>query len=171
MFLLIAISYWLAFGLLAFALARRSGPLAVLLPLLALLPPAFVFVGIIWRDVLFGVTWLLAAAIAFVAAERAARLRVSLQAVALALCAFGVLLRPNALIAAPLLAAYIVWPARFSWQRTAILFVPAMAAFFALVQVVYYGALDATRQHRAAIGHGVRSRRHQPFRQSRTSSR
>ena len=29
---------------------------AVLLPLLALMPPAFVFVGIIWRDVLFGVT-------------------------------------------------------------------------------------------------------------------
>ncbi len=128
----------------------RAGrePLAVLLPLLALLPPAFVFVGIIWRDVLFARD--LAARRArspIVAAERAPRLRVSLQALALALCAFGVLLRPNALIAAPLLAAYIVWPARFSWKRTAILSVPAMAAFFALVQVVYYGALGATRQH------------------------
>ena len=34
-----------------------------------------------------------------------------------------------------------------SSKRTAILFVPAMAGFFALVQVVYYGALGATRQH------------------------
>ena len=64
-----------------------------------------------------------------------------------ALCAFGVLLRPNALIAAPILAAYIAWPTQISWKRTAILFVPAMAGFFALVQVVYYGALGATRQH------------------------
>ena len=47
MFLLIATSYWLGFGLLAFALARRSTRLALLLPLLALMPPAFVFVGII----------------------------------------------------------------------------------------------------------------------------
>jgi hypothetical protein len=57
------------------------------------------------------------------------------------------LLRPNALIAAPILAAYIVWPSRLSVKRTAILFVPAMLALFALVQVVYYGALGVTRQH------------------------
>jgi len=50
MFLLIATSYWLGFGLLAFALARRSTRLALVLPLLALMPPAFVFVGIIWRE-------------------------------------------------------------------------------------------------------------------------
>jgi len=146
MFLLIATSYWLGFGLLAFALARRPTPLALVLPLLALMPPAFVFVGIIWRDMLFANTWLLAAAIAF-AAERGARLRVPAQMLALALCGFGVLLRPNALIAAPILGAYIVWPTQMSWKRTAILLVPAMAGCFALVQVVYYGALGATRQH------------------------
>ena len=147
MFLLIATSYWLGFGLLAFALARRSSRLALLLPLLALMPPAFVFVGIIWRDVLFATSWLLAAAIAFAVAERGARYRVPAQALGLALCAFGVLLRPNALIAAPILGAYVAWPRQMSWKRTAILFVPAMAGFFALVQVVYYGALGATRQH------------------------
>ena len=147
MFLLIATSYWLAFGLLAFALAHRGARLALLLPLAALLPPAFVFAGIIWRDVLFATSWLLAAAIAFAAAESGARLRLPAQALALALCAFGVLLRPNALIAAPILAAYIAWPTRIYPSRTAILFVPAMVAFFALVQVVYYGALGATRQH------------------------
>jgi hypothetical protein len=147
MFLLIATSYWLGFGLLALAVARRSSRLALLLLLLALMPPAFVFVGIIWRDVLFATTWLLAAAIVFAAAERGPHFRVPAQATALALCAFGVLLRPNALIAAPILAAYIVWPMQISFKRTAILFVPAVAGFFILVQVVYYGALGATRQH------------------------
>jgi hypothetical protein len=147
MFLLIATCYWLGFGLLAFALARRASRLALLLPLLALLPPAFVFVGIIWRDVLFATNWLLAAAIAFALDERGARFRVPAQVLAFALCAFGVLLRPNALIAAPILAAYIVWPAQMCLKRTAILFVPAMAGFFALVQGIYYGALGATRQH------------------------
>ena len=147
MFLLIATCYWLGFGLLAFALARHSSRLALLLPLLALLPPAFVFVGIIWRDVLFAASWLLAVAIVFAAAERGARFRLPAQLLALALCAFGVLLRPNALIAAPVLVAYIAWPAQMSFKRTAILFVPAVAGFFALLQVVYYGALGATRQH------------------------
>jgi hypothetical protein len=147
MFLLIATSYWLGFGLLAFAMARRSSRLALLLPLLALTPPAFVFVGIIWRDMLFATTWLLAAVIVFAAAEGGARFRMMVKVLALMLCALGVLLRPNALIAAPILAAYIAWPTQMSWKRTAILFVPAMAAFFALVQVVYYGAFGATRQH------------------------
>ncbi len=147
MFLLIVTAYWLGFATLALALVRRSAALAILLPLLALMPPAFVFVGIIWRDVLFSVTWLLAGSIAFVAVGRAPAVRLLLQALALALCGFGVLLRPNALIAAPLLAAYTLWPAQFGWKRTAIMFVPAMAAFFALVQFVYYGALGATRQH------------------------
>ncbi len=147
MFLLIATSYWLGFGLLALALAYRGSRLALLLLPLALLPPAFVLVGVIWRDVLFAAVWLVAAAIAFAVAERGARLRVPARALALALCAFGVLLRPNALIAAPILAAYLAWPTRISVRRTAILFVPAMAGLFALVQVVYYDALGATRQH------------------------
>jgi hypothetical protein len=147
MFLLIATAYWLGFGLLTFALARRSSRFALMLPLLALLPPAFVFVGIIWRDVLFATTWLLAAAIAYAFAQRGARLRVPAQALAFVSCGFGVLLRPNALVAAPLLAAYILWPTQMSFKRTAILFVPAVAGFFALVQVLYYGGLGATRQH------------------------
>jgi hypothetical protein len=147
MFLLIATFYWLGFGIIASTLAMRGSRLALLLPVLALTPPAFVFVGVIWRDVLFATSWLLAAAMVIAAVGLGRRIRVATQALAFALCAFGVLLRPNALIAAPILAAYIVWPARISWKRTAILFVPVMAAFFALVQVVYYGALGASRQH------------------------
>jgi hypothetical protein len=146
MFLLIATSYWLAFSFISFALARRGSRLALLLPLLALLPPAFVFVGIIWRDVLFATVWLLAAAIVLVSVESGARVRISMQILALALCAFGVLLRPNGLIAAPVLIAYVLWPTRVSLKRTAILFVPAMVGLFGVVQVIYYGTLGATRQ-------------------------
>jgi hypothetical protein len=139
--------YWLAFGLLALTIARRSPWPALLLPLLALSPPAFVFVGIIWRDVLFAVVWLLAAALAFSVAGHGWKTRVPAQVIGLALLAFGVLLRPNALAAAPVLAAYILWPLHFSWKRTAILYVPLALGLYGLVQVVYYDVLGATRQH------------------------
>lgn len=138
--------YWLAFAIVTLTVARRSPWLALLLPLLALSPPAFVFVGIIWRDVLFAITWLLSAALVYAVAERGPKLRIPFQAIALCLFAFGVLLRPNALAAAPLLAAYILWPASFRWKRAAILYVPAALGLFGLVQVVYYGVLGATRQ-------------------------
>ena len=147
LFLLTAIAYWLGFGLLACALARRSIRFALLLPLLALAPPAFVLVGTLWRDVLFATSWLLAASIAFAAVEYGRRVRMPAQLLALMLCAVGVLLRPNALLAAPILADYIFWPARMSFKRSAMLMIPSIAGFFALVQVVYYGALGATRQH------------------------
>ncbi len=147
MFLLIVTLYWLAFGLLAYTLARHSIWLAVVLLMLALSPPAFVFQGIIWRDVLFANSWLLAAVLSFATADRNAKLRVLAQAIALGLLVLGVLLRPNALIAAPLLAVAILWPLRFSWKRAAIFYVPIGIASFALVQLIYYGALGATRQH------------------------
>jgi hypothetical protein len=147
MFLLIATSYWLGFGLLSFVLARRARRSALLLPILALMPPAFAFVGIIWRDVLFATCWLVAASVAFAVSGRPSPIRLPAQLLALGLVTMGVLLRPNALLAAPTLATYALWPTRFSFRLTAILFVPAAIAFFAVVQVVYYGALGATRQH------------------------
>lgn len=145
--LLTAALYWLAFAAVALTVARRSFWLSLLLPLLALSPPAFVFVGIIWRDVLFSVFWLLAAALVFAASDRGQKQRIAAQAVALALLILGVLLRPNALAAAPILAAYIIWPSGFRWKRAAILYVPAALVLFGLVQIIYYGALGATRQH------------------------
>jgi hypothetical protein len=129
--------YWLSFALAALAISRRSPQLAVLVPILALLPPAFVLVGLIWRDILFAIVWMLGAAAVFVAAERDWKLRVPVQMLAFALFSFGVLLRPNALAAAPLLAAYLIWPKRFSWKRTALLYVPAALGLYGLVQVVY----------------------------------
>jgi hypothetical protein len=147
MFLVIAGAYWLGFGVLGYTLAPRSRWLAALPSILALMPPAFVFVGVLWRDVLFAVTWLLSAALTFTVAVHAPKMRAAGLILALALCGLGVLLRPNAIIAAPLLAIYIVWPLQVRWKRTAILFIPTVAAFFGFVQLVYYGALGATRQH------------------------
>ena len=147
MFLLTATLYWLAFGTLALVAARRSVWLGLATALLAFTPPAFFFVGMIWRDVLFAVTWLAAAVLAFVAADRGARLRAAIQTLALLLIALGVLLRPNAVVAAPVLAAYVIWPMRFDLKRTAILFLPALVLFYALVPLVYYGVLDAKRQN------------------------
>jgi hypothetical protein len=147
LFLLIATLYWLGFGLLAFTLATRSIWLALALLVLALSPPVFVFVGMLWRDVLFATTWLVAATLVFAVAGSGPRLRAAVQGVALGLLALGVLLRPNALIATPILAAAVLWPAQFSLKRAAILYVPAALGLFALVQFVYYGVLGAARQH------------------------
>ena len=140
-FLMVATLYWLAFGLLAVAMARRSIWPALSLALLALSPPAFVFVGVIWRDILFAVLWLLAAALGFGMRGGAARL------IALALLAFAILLRPNAIVAAPILAAYLLWPERFAVKRVAIIAIPAVLLLYGLWQGVYYGVLNAQRQH------------------------
>jgi hypothetical protein len=145
MFLLISALYWLGFGALALTVARRSAWLGVATPILALAPPSFFFVGMIWRDVLFGVAWLVAAALTLAVAECGPRMRLPVQALALGLIAFGVLLRPNAIFAAPVLAAYVAWPQRFDLKRTVILLLPGALAFYALVPTVYYGLLHAKR--------------------------
>jgi hypothetical protein len=146
MFLLIASLYWLAFALIGISVARKSW-LAMALPLLALSPPAFMLAGIIWRDVLFAAVWLLAAAVVFACGGRAASARRPIQALALVLLAFGVLLRPNAIPAAPLLAAYIVWPRHWRLKHVAIAYVPIFVALAALVPIIYYSVMGATRQH------------------------
>src|SRR5262249_3705730 len=120
MFLLTASLYWIAFGMLALLARPRSPLLARAPPLLPPTPPAFFFLGMVWRDVLFAVVWLTAAVLAFFAAARTERLRAPLQLLALLLVAFGVLLRPNAVLAAPILAVYAIWPTRFDVKRAAI---------------------------------------------------
>jgi len=149
MFLLIATVYWLGFAVLGLALARRSAWLGPATILLALAPPAFVFVGVIWRDILLAGAWLLAAALAYAVAGRPARCgwRLAAQALALVLIVFGFLLRPNGLFAAPILAAYVIWPQRFDLKRAALLYVPAAAALALLVPLVYYVLLDAKHEH------------------------
>jgi hypothetical protein len=148
MFLFIATFYWAAFAVLALALARRSSWLGPAALVLALAPPAFEFVGIIWRDVLFAASWLLAAALAYAVAEGPRDIRrIAAQVLALALLAFGFLLRPNGLFAGPILAAYLIWPTRFDLKRTALLYVPAVAALALTVPLVYYAMLGARHEH------------------------
>jgi hypothetical protein len=125
MFLLIATTYWLGFGVLSLALASRGKASALLLPLLAITPPALAFAGIIWRDVLLAACWLLAATIAFAASEPPTPIRWAVQVLAFAFVTLGVMLRPNALLAAPILAAYIVSISRVSLRKTAIIYIPA----------------------------------------------
>ena len=147
MFLLTATLYWLGFAILALSIVRRSFATALAVSLTAFAPPAFVFVGIIWRDVLFATLWLLAAALAYSVSERRDRWRYMAQALAIALLVLGLLLRLNALFAAPILAAYLVWPARFDIKRAALVYVPAVIALYALVPTVYYGVLGAKHQN------------------------
>jgi hypothetical protein len=147
MFLLIASAYWAAFAILGLTISRRSTWIAIAVPVLAFVPPAFLMLSMIWRDVLFAVTWLLAATIAYCAAEQRPALRLPMQAISLVLVGFGLLLRPNAAVAAAVLAAYVLWPARLSWKRAAIAFLPALAIGIALVQVVYYDLLGAAHEH------------------------
>jgi hypothetical protein len=147
MFLLIATLYWVGFAVLALAVARRSAGLATAVPLLAFAPPAFMLLAMIWRDIFFGTVWLLAAAIIYFVADRSRPLRWMMQMLALALVGFGVLLRPNAIIAAPLLVAYVAWPERFEWKRTALLFIPALLASYVLIQIVYYEIFAVHREN------------------------
>jgi hypothetical protein len=148
MFLLIATLYWLGFVVLALTLARRSRCLGLFALVLALAPPAFEFVGIIWRDVLFAASWLLAAALAYAVADRRRDAgRLAAQALAFALLCMGFLLRPNGLFGAPILAAYLIWPARFDLKRAALLYVPVAAALALLVPLVYYALLGALHEH------------------------
>jgi hypothetical protein len=143
MFVFIAVLYWLSFAALALALARRSAWLGPVAMLLALTPSAFVFVGVIWRDIMLASSWLLAAALAYLVADRRGAWRMVAQALGLALICFGFLLRPNALFAAPILLAYIFWPERFDLRRAAILYVPATVVLAVMVPLVYYAWLGA----------------------------
>jgi len=147
MFLLVAALYWLGFAIAALAVARVSTGLAIAIVPLALAPPAFMFLAMIWRDILFGAAWLLAAAIIYFATDQSRQSHWAPRGLALALIGFGVLLRPNAIVAAPLLIAYGVWPARFVWKRVALLFIPALLAGYGLVQIVYYGILNVHREN------------------------
>ena len=148
MFLLIVTLYWLAFGLLAFTMARRSVWLAIVLLVLALSPPAFVFHGIIWRDVLFANAWLLAAALALRGrrsrcASCACRRKRSHSACSRSAFCCGRMRSSPRQFSPPTSCGR----RSFRWKRAAIVFVPIGIALFALVQVVYYGVLGATRQH------------------------
>ncbi|MEA2906442.1 MAG: hypothetical protein QOI12_3829 [Alphaproteobacteria bacterium] len=147
MFLLMATLYWAGFSLVALTVARRSVWLGMVVPLLALSPPAFMLLAMIWRDILFGVAWLLAVAIVYAGTDRRTAVRLAAQALAFVLLGFGILLRPTAIAAAPFLAAYLIWPTRFNGKQLALLFLPALVLGYALVHLVYYVVIDVKREN------------------------
>ena len=147
MFLLTISLYWLAFTVLSLAVARDSVAIAGLVIIIALSPPLFVMAGAIWRDILLAVAWLLAAALVFATVNAPRLPSIMARAAALVLLGFGLLLRPNALLAAPFVLAYILWPGAFRLKRVALLYIPAVLTGFLMVQLIYYGLLDAKRQH------------------------
>ncbi|MCC6891129.1 MAG: hypothetical protein IT536_21590 [Hyphomicrobiales bacterium] len=147
MLLLLALLYWTGFGIVAFTAARQAGWLGPLTIVLALTPPAFVLVGMIWRDVLFADLWLCAAALTYASRDWRSALRWPIAALAILLVAIGLLLRPNAIVAAPVLAGYVLWPTAFHWKRIAAILIPGAIAGYALIHTVYYTLLDAERQY------------------------
>jgi hypothetical protein len=146
-FLLTVTLFWLGFAVLSLSLTHDSIALAILVPLLALSPPAFVMAGVIWRDILLAGAWLLARALTFATVNGSRWLSLTSRSIALLLLAFGLLLRPNALFAAPFVLAYILWPNAFRLKRAILLYPAAVIAGYGLVQFVYYGLLEAKRQH------------------------
>jgi hypothetical protein len=165
MFLLTATLYWLGFGLLALVAVRRAAWLGLVTPLLAFAPPAFFFVGMVWRDVLFGVVWLVAPVLALAGAERAARLRLPIQALALLLVALGVLLRPNAIFAARFRRLYRL--AHASMSSMAIVFLPAVVLLCACPARYYISRRSAAKS--ATLDSGFRSRGITHFREKISS--
>jgi hypothetical protein len=147
MFLLTASLYWIAFALVGLAAAHRSPAIGIATPFLGLVPSAFMMLGMIWRDILFGTAWLLAAGAVYLAADADRWVRWMVSTLALALLGFGILLRPTAIIAAPLLAMYLAWPAAYDWKRAAILFIPGIVLGYALIHLVYYVILDVKREN------------------------
>ena len=77
--------YWFVIGFFVVIIVRRSFLLVLLLFLFALSPSVFVFLGIIWCDVLFMAVWLLVAALAFATADCGWKQRAPAQIIALAL--------------------------------------------------------------------------------------
>ena len=112
-------------------------------------PPAFVFVGIIWRDILFATCWLLAAAIAFAAAERGRELRLTGQVLALVLCCLRCLVAAER-AASPRRSSPLTSPGcrRVSLEADGDPLHPGHGGYSLYwCKLVYYGMLDAKRQH------------------------
>jgi hypothetical protein len=146
-FLLGAATYWFAFGLIAINLSFRAPVAAIMLPLLAMTPPALSILGVIWRDVLLASFWLLAAALSFATARKAPLIRLPFQIAAIVLIVLGFLLRPNALPAAPILVIYALWPGNFRFWRSVAAYLPIALLLYALIPATYYGLLHAKKQH------------------------
>jgi hypothetical protein len=139
--------YWLGIFFFFVALRRMGARTAWLIFVVAVLPPVFAPLGIIWRDVIFAVLWLLACALATLKAGRTGLLRIGLTSVAVLLVLVGYWLRPNSLFAATPLLVYVVWARDWSWIRFLVASIPIIIALQTSTFLINYVWLDARRDH------------------------
>ena len=144
--------YWLAILLVFLALRRTGAISAWLIVVVGALPPTFALLGIIWRDVIFSILWLLAFALATLTTARGAVLRLALTMLALAGVLIGYWLRPNALFAAAPLLLYVLWPRNWSWLRLAVWSLPIVVALQATSYVINTTWLNARPDH---VAHSI----------------
>lgn len=143
LFLPVAALYWLGW-LTAFMALRRTGARSSRLVLvIPFLPPTFAILGVLWRDVMFAVLWLMAIGLAALVADRSRPWRILATVAALACVLVGYWIRPNALFAAVPVLAYVLWPRGWSWRRIVVAAVPALALLAASTHVINYQILDA----------------------------
>ena len=163
MFLLIAATYWLGFGLLSLTLASRGTDGRVAAAVAghdAAVPGACR--SHLARRPLCNV--LAARGVDCVRGRRAAIVdQIAGQALALALVVFGVLLRPNALLAAPILAAYAIWLSRTSAPEGGDPLHPRGTRLLRCRAARLLRCTGREAGASAADGHDLRSRRHQPL--------
>lgn len=144
--------FWLAIFLVFVALRRTGATSAWLIYLVAMLPPVFAILGVIWRDVIFSVLWLLAFALATLTTGRGLAARLVLAALALAAVMIGYWLRPNALFAAAPLILYVLWPRNWSWLRLIVWSLPIIVTLQATSYLINTTWLKARPDH---VAHSI----------------
>lgn len=143
MFVPTNIVYWGGLWLLFLALRRTGSRAAWLALCIGFLPPTFVLIGIVWRDVIFSSLWLLAFALALLTGGERKEIRWAGTVLALVFFMIGMWLRPNALFGAVPLLAFLLWPRDWRWKRFFIFALPAMIAIQASAHVINYTWLKA----------------------------
>jgi hypothetical protein len=145
-------AFWLAI-LLGFVALRRTGALSAWgIFLVPLMPPVFAILGIIWRDVIFAVLWLLAFALATLTSAQGRRTRWGLTALALMALMIGYWVRPNALFAAVPMVIYVLRPGDWSFVRPIVWGLPIMLVLQGSTYLVNTTWLQAREEH---VGHSI----------------
>ena len=120
--------YWLAFAMVGARRLRGIRPSLRYWSGSGAVAPAFVLLGVIWRDILFASSWMLAVPLRFSPRSNATgkcayRFKYSVLFFSRSASCCGRMRLPPRRFLRPT----SVWPKRFSWKRTALLYMPAAA--------------------------------------------
>jgi hypothetical protein len=146
------VAFWLAILLIFVALRRTGAVSAWAIFLVPLMPPVFALLGVIWRDVIFSVLWLLAFALATLAGPRGPGARLALTATALLVLLIGYWLRPNALFAAVPMVLYVLWPRDWRPLRLLAWSLPIVLALQGSTYLINTTWLNAREEH---VAHSI----------------